>query len=42
MRKKERQRLEREGYDLDFVTATQPQANIQFRATYTRVGTGYI
>lgn len=42
MRKKERQRLEREGYDLDFVTATQPQANIQFRATYTRVGTGYM
>lgn len=42
MRKKLRQQLERDGYDLDLITATQPQGNIQFRATYTRIGTGYV
>ena len=42
MRKRDVTRLKQQGYDLNLIAKTQPQANIQFNSTYTRVGTGYM
>ncbi|MBZ2406645.1 MULTISPECIES: ATP-binding protein [Liquorilactobacillus] len=41
MRKREVNKLLKQGYDLNFVAKTQPQGNIKFNATYIRTGTGY-
>lgn len=42
MRKKEINQLIQKGYDLDFISKTQPHGNIDFKATYMRIGTGYV